>query len=351
MAPDYLPGDALDPADDAARLATLPVSLRRVARITTLGPTKAPVLLAHPDWTTPRATVMWFHGRTVSKELDPGRYSRWIKAGLAVCAIDLPGHGQRDDGRGKDPAFSLEILAEAVAEIDGIVAGLTSIGGESSSTGEESSITRGGSSTTRGGGFQPPVADIRPTKPEVVTGRLEAAPPWRMARLGEPDHRDGGGIFDTTRLAIGGMSLGGMVALRRLCDEHPFTRALAESTTGALAELYSGRAGAAWPVTHDAEKVAAVDPSAHLDSFRPIPLLVLHSEADAVVPWASQGLFVDRLRAHYAAVGADPAMIEVRTWPTTGAPAEHAGFGVMSNEAKTLATAFLARGIEGRAAQ
>jgi alpha-beta hydrolase superfamily lysophospholipase len=284
MAPDYLPGNALSPADDAARLAALPLSLRRMAKITTLGPTRAPALLAHPDWTTPTATVMWFHGRTVSKELDPGRYSRLLKAGLAVCAIDLPGHGQRDDGRGADPAFSLAIIAEAVAEIDGIVAELTSIGG---------------------------------------------------------------GVFDGSSLAIGGMSLGGMVALRRLCDEHPFTRALAESTTGALAELYSGRSGAAWPVSHDPAKVAAVDPSAHLESFRPIPLLVLHSEADAVVPWASQAVFVERLRAHYAAVGADAAMIEVKTWPKTGAPAEHAGFGVMSNEAKTLATAFLARGIGG----
>ena len=133
--------------------------------------------------------------------------------------------------------------------------------------------------------------------------------------------------------------------MRRLCDKHPFTRALAESTTGALAELYSGRAGAAWPVTHDPEIVAPVDPSTHLESFRPIPLLVLHSQADAVVPWASQALFVERLRAHYAAVGADPSMIEVRTWPKTGAPGEHAGFGVKSNEAKALATAFLAAGI------
>lgn len=282
MAPDDLPGDGMDPADDAARLAALPVSLRRAAKITTLGPTKAPVLLAHPDWKTPTPTVLWFHGRTVSKELDPGRYSRWLKAGLAVCAIDLPGHGQRDDGRGSDPAYSLEILAEAVAEIDGIVADLTSIGG---------------------------------------------------------------GVFDAVALAIGGMSLGGMVALRRLCDKHPFTRALAESTTGALAELYSGRAGVAWPVTHDPATVAAVDPSAHLASFRPIPLLVLHSQADAVVPWASQAVFVERLRAHYAAVGADPAMIEVKTWATTGAPGEHAGFGRVSNEAKTLATAFLAAGV------
>jgi len=33
------------------------------------------------------------HGRTANKELDPGRYLRLIRAGIAVCAIDLPGHG------------------------------------------------------------------------------------------------------------------------------------------------------------------------------------------------------------------------------------------------------------------
>ena len=29
----------------------------------------------------PRPTIIWIHGRTVSKELDPGRYLRWLRAG------------------------------------------------------------------------------------------------------------------------------------------------------------------------------------------------------------------------------------------------------------------------------
>lgn len=86
-----------------------------------------------------------------------------------------------------------------------------------------------------------------------------------------------------------------------------------------------------------------MDASAHLGGFAPLPLIALHSEADEIVPWAVQREFLARLRAHYQRSGADPALVEHATWPTTGAPSEHAGFGRFSNDAKNTQTAFLAR--------
>lgn len=281
---------SFDFTEETERFAALPQSLRRVSRLARLGSvgpasgrSAVPALLCHPDWATPAPTVIWIHGRTAFKELDPGRYSRWIKAGLAVCALDAPAHGERADGRADDPANSLDLIAEGVAEMDGVVAALAA---------------------------------------------------------------QGEGIFDTTRLAVGGLSLGGMITLRRLCDEHQFRAALVEATTGDLACLYSGRHGRGWPVAHDPSKIAAVDPSAHLASFRPIPLMALHSEADRVVPWACQKGFLERLARHYDAGGVEVTgganLIQIRTWPQTGAPDEHIGFGTVANEAKNAGTAFLA---------
>ncbi len=56
-----------------------------------------------------------------------------------------------------------------------------------------------------------------------------------------------------------------------------------------------------------------------------------------------QRRFVEALRGHYVSRGADPALIEFVTWPSTGAPDEHVGFGRVSNDAKNMQTAFLAR--------
>ena len=39
----------------------------------------------------------------------------------------------------------------------------------------------------------------------------------------------------------------------------------------------------------------------------------------------------------------DPSLIELKTWPTTGAPNEHIGFGRFSNDAKNAQTDFLRR--------
>jgi len=75
------------------RFSRLPSSLASRAKSVRFG--DVPALLAHPDWETPAPVVLWMHGRTVSKELDPGRYLRWVRAGIAACAVDLPGHGER----------------------------------------------------------------------------------------------------------------------------------------------------------------------------------------------------------------------------------------------------------------
>ena len=63
----------------------------------TLGRAKVPAMLSHPDWRTPRPTVLWMHGRTVSKEIDNGRFLRFVRAGIASVSLDLPGHGERLD--------------------------------------------------------------------------------------------------------------------------------------------------------------------------------------------------------------------------------------------------------------
>lgn len=257
-----------------ARFKQFPRALAERTRSARFG--EVPVLLMHPDWDTTLPTVLWLHGRTANKELDPGRYLRWLRAGFAACAIDLPGHGERAIPGMQEPTATLDVLAQAVSEIDSVVEHL-------------------------------------------------AAQQW-------------GGVFDLDRLGIGGMSAGGMVTLRRLCDPHPFLCTAVEGTTGWLEGLYAGS-------HHAPERVRTVDPSAHLATFRPVPLLALHSEADELIDWSVQSRFLDMLRAHYRELGADPAAapIEQRTWPTTGAPQEHIGFGRFSNDAKNAQTDFFAK--------
>lgn len=270
------------------RFAEFPRDLARRARTVRLG--DIPALLAHPDWKNPAPTVLWLHGRTVNKELDPGRYLRWVRAGLAAGAIDLPGHGERLDPKMQGPDRSLDVLEQGVLEIDRVVEGLS-----------------------------------------------------------DPSY---GGVFDLDRLGIGGMSLGGMVALRRLCDHHPFRCAAVEATTGWLEGLYfADRVGlpnaGRWVVPHDADRVRALDPMARLGEFRPIPLLALHCEADQVVPFAGMKRFLEVLTDQYRARGADPTLIDLKTWPQTGAPQEHVGFGRFSNAAKNAQVEFLRRVLIG----
>lgn len=234
------------------------------------------------------------HGRTAYKELDPGRYLRWLRAGIATCAVDLPGHGERTDVILQSPQRTTHVLAQMHAEIDGILAALLT-----------------------------------------------------------PEYQ---GVFDLNRCAIGGMSLGGMVTLRRLCDQHNFTCAAVECTTGWLGGLYTpppdiveetaaiiaGREPR-WLAEHSQSEIAHLDPLARLSTFRPIPLLALHNRLDAVVPLAIQSRFLSHLRAHYTQNSALADQIELVTFTNTGAPQEHSGFGKMSNDAKNIQTDFLKR--------
>lgn len=266
----------------------LPKSVSVHARFLRLGPTGVPSLLAHPDWSTPAPVCIWMHGRTADKETDPGRYSRWLRAGIAVCAIDLPGHGERANPPRQGPEHSLGVIEQAFDEIDGIAADL-----------EVSNFN---------------------------------------------------GVFDLGRAAIGGISMGGMVALRRLCKPHRFACATVEATSGNLKDLYfppESDAARPWPVEHNRAAVLDVDPSEHLAGFEPIPLLILHSESDKIIPWHVQSRFISKISEHYGSRGASPSMIEVRTWPQTGAPQEHVGFGRVSNDAKNAQTDFLARHLMG----
>lgn len=263
----------------------LPASLAAKARAARLGP-GVPALITHPDWSTPAPLVLWMHGRTVNKELDPGRYSRWLRAGIAACAIDLPGHGERAEPGRQDPDATLGVIDQTRRELDEV---------------------------------------------------LEAL----LADLGD--------LVDPTRLAIGGMSLGGMITLRRLCEPHRFRSAAVEATTGDLGALYGVRgpsSGEGREPAHNPADIEPQDPAEHLAGFEPIPLLALHTEADQMVPWPGQRAFLERLRARYTDRNADPALIEVRTWTRTGAPREHVGFGRHANEAKNTQTAFLARTLD-----
>lgn len=264
------------------RFAQLPQSLQDRSKTMRLGD-DVPALVAHPDPESGSIVpaVLWMHGRTVNKELDPGRYLRWIRAGIGAIALDLPGHGDRYEVSYQGPARTLDLITQATGEIDGVLDSIRTLGG-----------------------------------------------------------------FDMSRLIIGGMSAGGMVTLSRLCSPHPFLGACVEGTTGNLRDLYSpppGMPGRPWPVEHDRDDVARLDPIQNLDGFRPIPLLALHNEGDEMVPIAGQRKFLDALRAHYESQGADPGMIELRTFHDTGAPGEHAGFGKYANDAKNMQLAFIQR--------
>lgn len=211
---------------------------------------------------------VWLHGRTASKELDPGRYLRLMRSGIAVCALDLPGHGERHDEAMHDPAAVLGIIEQMVDEID------------------------------------PVLEDLR-----------------------------GMGIFDPDRIAIGGMSAGGIATLVRLCREHPFACAAVESTTGNRA--FGNAMDLFEPVL--LERMNAID---HLDGWREIPFLALHNRLDEWIDVTSQRTFIEALRARYE----HPELVEFHVYEeATGAPFEHAGFGRFAADAKARQVDFLTR--------
>jgi len=108
------------------RFSQMPASLRANARWMRLGASKIPALIVHPDWQSGRMVpvMLWIHGRTVHKELDPGRYLRWMRAGLGTCAVDLPGHGERLEESLIQPSQSWPVIRQMIDEIDEVVAAL-----------------------------------------------------------------------------------------------------------------------------------------------------------------------------------------------------------------------------------
>ncbi|GJQ30852.1 MAG: hypothetical protein HBSAPP03_27360 [Phycisphaerae bacterium] len=261
------------------RFAQFPKALaERTRRVTLAG---VPAIIAHPDWATPAPTVIWMHGRTVSKEIDPGRYLRWIRAGIAAVALDLPGHGERFDAKLQHPDRVLDVVERMLGEIDHVIDAL-------------------------------------------------AAPEFER-------------VVDLERLGVGGMSAGGMVTLRRLCEGHDFVAAAVEGTTGWLERLFGDEAPSRgpWNVAEKSEQLARLDPVRHLAGMRPVPMLLLSTTTDRMVPYDAVTGYLDAVRAHYAARGADPGLIRHRAWANTGAPDEHAGFGRFGNDAKNEQTAFL----------
>ncbi len=214
--------------------------------------------------------MIWMHGRTVNKELDPGRYLRWMRAGIATCSVDLPGHGERFDAALQDAERTLDVIQQMLAEIDRLVEALTSAG------------------------------DV-----------------------------------DASRAGIGGASAGGMVALARLCREHPFRCASVEATSGSWRHQ---RHRAMFADGRDRE-ASALDPALNLAGWREIPIQLIHARQDEWMSIEGQRAFVGALRSRYR----HSDWIEFIEYDRTGAPFEHVGFGRMASDAKDRQVAFLRR--------
>jgi dienelactone hydrolase len=251
-------------------LQTFTPSLRERIRMGRLA--EAPALLSHPraKAAAPEAAplLLWLHGRTVRKEIDSARFLRLARAGVACLAIDLPGHGERLDPALQEPDALPDLLAAGVAELDSV---------------------------------------------------LEAL--WAS---------DWAPLVDRDRLAIGGMSAGGMITLRRLCDPHPFRCVAVESSCGDFQRAGGDRFLAA--------KLNGLDPIQHLQGWQDeLPFLALHSERDEVCPLVGISSFTDALQARYT----EPERVTLTTWPETGAPKEHAGFGRKAHAARVALVEFL----------
>ena len=80
-------------------------------------------MLVHPNRESARPVpvVIWMHGRTGRKELDPGRYLRLMRSGIGVCAVDLPAHGERFDAELQEPSRTLDVIVQMINEIDQLV--------------------------------------------------------------------------------------------------------------------------------------------------------------------------------------------------------------------------------------
>ena len=112
----------------------------------------------------------------------------------------------------------------------------------------------------------------------------------------ELDHITLGAIealdVDASRVAIGGMSAGGMAAIARLCRPHRFRGAILLATTGDWASL-AARPNMDAPQQDDLDRLSPMSQLAH---WRPIPVLAVHCQGDAWIPWAGSSGFYRRSR-------------------------------------------------------
>lgn len=108
------------------KFETLPSRLKAVSTLHEIA--GVPCLIVKED-DTPRPFLFWIHGRTAYKELDPGRYLRCVRSGINVCAVDLPGHGERLEPELQGANRILPVVMQMANEIDGIIEGLSEIGG------------------------------------------------------------------------------------------------------------------------------------------------------------------------------------------------------------------------------
>ncbi len=251
------------------RYQSLPSRLRTCTEAVEIN--EVPCLLVRKD-DQPRPFLFWMHGRTADKELDPGRYLRCVRRGLNVCAVDLPGHGQRFDETLQGRSSLLDIILQMAGEIDGVLAGLE----------------------TRGG-------------------------------------------FDLQRCAIGGMSAGGMIAITRLLQPHPFKALVLEATGGSWEPLLDT------PFCEELNREAfrSINPVQNLAEWSDIPVIAFHSRHDSWIPYQVESEFIEAIRMK----SMNPNNIELISFDRTGAPDEHIGFGSESAFVKETQVEFLARHI------
>jgi pimeloyl-ACP methyl ester carboxylesterase len=102
-----------------------------------------PCLLVQKD-EKPRPFLFWIHGRTADKELDPGRYLRCMRRGINVCAVDLPGHGQRFEHESQSSNRVLEVVLQMTNEIDSVLEGLADYPGFDLNAGAIGGMSAGG---------------------------------------------------------------------------------------------------------------------------------------------------------------------------------------------------------------
>jgi len=249
------------------RFDTLPRRLKDVSTEVEIG--SVPCLLSCKD-DQPRPFIFWMHGRTADKELDPGRYLRYVRRGINVCAVDLPGHGDRFEAALQEPQQVLHVILQMAEEVDGVLSGLA-------------------------------------------------------------EH----GLFDLSKVAIGGMSAGGIATIQRLLRPHQFKVAVLEASTGDLSTMRD----MAICTGLNQEAFNEVNPMSRLEGWNDIPVISFHSKQDAWIPYIGQETFMRALKQK----SSHPETIEFISFDKTGAPYEHIGFGRESAFVKEVQVEFVAK--------